>query len=49
MEWKTGCTAAWWHLKVRISGYGNLRTMSTDEWATSKSIQLSTKVDVTFS
>ena len=30
--------------KVGISGYGNLRTMSTDKWATSKSTQLSTKV-----
>ena len=36
---------SWWHLKVGISGYGNLRTISTDEWATSKSIQLSTEVD----
>ena len=31
-------------VKVGISGYGNLRTMSTDEWTTSKSTQLSTKV-----
>ena len=31
-------------LKVGISGYGNLRIMSTDKWATSKSTQLSTKV-----
>jgi len=31
-------------IKVGISGYGNLRTMSTDKWATSKSTQLSTKV-----
>jgi len=31
-------------LKVGISGYGNLQTMSTDKWATSKSTQLSTKV-----
>ena len=31
-------------LKVGISGYGNFRTMSTDKWATSKSIQLSTKI-----
>ena len=30
--------------KVGISGYGNLQTMSTDKWATSKSTQLSTKV-----
>ena len=28
----------------RISRYGNLRIMSTDKWATSKSTQLSTKV-----
>jgi len=32
--------------KVGISGYGNLRTMSTDKWATSKFTQLSTKVRV---
>jgi len=32
------------HFKVGISGYGNLRTMSTDKWATSKSTQLSTKI-----
>jgi len=32
------------HLKVGISGYGNLQTMSTDKWATSKSTQLSTKI-----
>ena len=31
-------------LKVGILGYGNLRTMDTDKWATSKSTQLSTKV-----
>ena len=31
-------------LKVGISGYANLQTMSTDKWATSKSTQLSTKV-----
>ena len=31
-------------IKVGISGYANLRTMSTDKWATSKSTQLSTKV-----
>jgi len=31
-------------LKEGISGYGNLRTMSMDKWATSKSTQLSTKV-----
>jgi len=30
--------------KVGISGYCNLRTMSTDKWATSKSTQLPTKV-----
>ena len=30
--------------KVGISGYGNLQTMSTDKWATSKSTQLSTKI-----
>jgi len=30
--------------KVGISGYGNLQTMGTDKWATSKSTQLSTKV-----
>ena len=30
--------------KVRISGYDNLQTMSTDIWATSKSTQLSTKI-----
>ena len=30
--------------KVGISGYANLRTMSMDKWATSKSTQLSTKV-----
>jgi len=31
------------HVKVGIFGYTNLRTMSTDKWATSKSTQLSTK------
>ena len=31
-------------LKVGISGYDNLQTMSTDKWATSKSTQLSTKI-----
>jgi len=31
-------------LKVGISGYGNLRTMSTNKWATSKSTQFPTKV-----
>ena len=31
-------------IKVGISRYGNLRTMSTDKWATSKSKELSTKV-----
>ena len=31
--------------KVGISGYGNLRTMSTDKWTTSKS-QCSTKICV---
>jgi len=31
-------------VKVGISGYGNLQTMSTDEWATSKCTQLSTKI-----
>jgi len=31
------------HFKVGISGYGNLRTMSMDKWAISKSTQLSTK------
>ena len=30
--------------KVGISGFGNLRTMSMDKWATSKSAQLSAKV-----
>ena len=33
-------------IKVGISGCGNLRMMSTDKWATSKSTQLSTKVGV---
>ena len=32
------------HVNVGISGYANLRTMSMDKWATSKSIQLSTKI-----
>ena len=32
------------NLKVGISGYGNLQTMSMDKWATSKSTQLSTKI-----
>ena len=31
-------------LKVRTSGYGNLQTMNTDKWASSKSTQLSTKI-----
>ena len=31
-------------LKVGTSGYGNLQTMNTDKWATSKSTQLSTKI-----
>ena len=31
-------------LKVGILGYGNLRTMGADKWATSKATQLSTKV-----
>ena len=31
-------------IKVRISRYANLQTMSMDKWATSKSTQLSTKV-----
>ena len=31
-------------LKVGISGYGNLRTISTGKWVTSKSTQLSTKI-----
>ena len=31
-------------IKVGISGYGNLRTVSMDKWATSKSTQLSTKI-----
>jgi len=31
-------------IKVGISGYGSLRTMSTDKWATSKPTQLSTKI-----
>jgi len=31
-------------LKVGISRYANLQTMSTDKWAISKSIQLPTKV-----
>ena len=31
-------------IKVGISGYGNLQTMNTDKWATSKSTQLSTKI-----
>ena len=31
-------------LKVGTSGYGNLQTMNTDKWATSKSTQLSTKM-----
>jgi len=31
-------------IKVGISRYANLRIMSTDKWATSKSIQLSTNV-----
>ena len=30
-------------LKVGISRYGNLQTMSREKWATSKSTQLSTK------
>ena len=30
-------------IKVGISGYSNLRTMSMDKWVTSKSTQLSTK------
>jgi len=28
-------------IKVRTLGYGNLQTMNTDKWATSKSTQLS--------
>jgi len=32
------------HFKVGISGYGNLRNMSTYTWATSKSTQLSINV-----
>ena len=32
------------HFKVGTSGYGNLQTMNTDKWATSKSTQLSTKI-----
>ena len=32
------------HLKVGTLGYGNLQTMNTDKWATSKSTQLSTKI-----
>ena len=38
--------SCYWHgqLKVGISGYANLHTMSTDKWATSKSTQLSTKL-----
>jgi len=31
-------------IKVGISRYANLQIMSTDKWATSKSIQLSTNV-----
>ena len=31
-------------VKVGISGYGNLQTMTMDKWATSKSTQLSTKL-----
>jgi len=31
-------------LKVGTSGYGNLQTMNTDKWTTSKSAQLSTKI-----
>jgi len=31
-------------IKVGTSGYGNLQTMNTDKWATSKSTQLSTKI-----
>ena len=31
-------------VKVGTSGYGNLQTMNTDKWATSKSTQLSTKI-----
>jgi len=30
-------------VKVGISGYGNLQTIVTDKWATSKTTQLSTK------
>ena len=32
----------WLWFKVGTSGYGNLQTMNTDKWATSKSTQLST-------
>ena len=31
-------------IKVGTSWYGNLQTMNTDKWATSKSTQLSTKI-----
>ena len=33
-----------WSTQGRNLLYGNLRTMSTDKWATSKSTQLSSKV-----
>ena len=40
-----GPDGLWLHqFKVGTSGYGNLQTMSTDKWATSKSTQLSTKI-----
>ena len=31
-------------VKVGTSGYGNIQTMNTDKWATSKSTRLSTKI-----
>jgi len=36
--------SVWKLFKVGTSGYGNLQTMNTDKWATSKSTQLSTLI-----
>ena len=40
----TRVSKIWIAVKVGTSGYGNLQTMNTDKWATSKSTQLSTKI-----
>ena len=44
-DWLTNCRITIRYLlKVGTSGYGNLQTMNTDKWATSRSTQLSTNI-----